>query len=84
MAVMDNLNYTYSAGVAPGMIEYYRKTMLENPYPELPHARDSQKIPLPPHNGKRVTFFRMTPFDAVTTPLSEGAVSYTHLRAHET
>lgn len=72
MAVMDNLNYTYSAGVAPGMIEYYRKTMLENPYPELPHARDSQKIPLPPHNGKRVTFFRMTPFDAVTTPLSEG------------
>lgn len=72
MAVMDNLNYTYSAGVAPGIIEYYRKTMLENPYPELPHARDSQKIPLPANNGKRVTFFRMTPFEAVTTPLSEG------------
>lgn len=72
MAVFDNMNYTYSAGVAPGMVEYYRKTMLENPYPELPHARDSQKIPLPPHNGKRVTFFRMTPFEAITTPLKEG------------
>lgn len=72
MAVMDNLNYTYSPGVAPAVIQYYERTLLENMKPEMVHARDAQKRALPLNNGKRVQFRRFTPFDAITTPLAEG------------
>lgn len=72
MAVFDNLNYTYSAGVAPAVVQYYERTLLENMQPEMVHARDAQKRSLPLNNGKRVQFRRFTPFDAITTPLAEG------------
>jgi N4-gp56 family major capsid protein len=72
MAVFDNLNYTHSSGVAPGLVQFYEKTLLENAKPEMVHSRDAQKRTLPMHNGKRVQFRRFTPFDAVTKPLSEG------------
>ena len=72
MAVFDNLNYTYSPGVAPAVVQYYERTLLENMQPEMVHARDAQKRSLPLNNGKRVQFRRFTPFDAITTPLAEG------------
>lgn len=72
MAVFDNLNKTTSAGVAPGVAEYYDRQLLRNIEPELVHCRDLQKRPLPPNNGKRVQFRGFKPFGAVTTPLSEG------------
>ena len=72
MAVFDNLNYTYSPGVAPAVVQYYERTLLENMQPEMVHSRDAQKRSLPLHNGKRVQFRRFTPFDAITTPLAEG------------
>ena len=72
MAVFDNMNYTHSSGVAPGVTQYYERTLLENAKPEMVHARDAQKRPLPEHNGKRVQFRRMTPFAACTEPLKEG------------
>ncbi len=72
MAVFDNLNYTSSAGVAPGLVQYYERTLLENAKPEMVHSRDAQKRTLPMHNGKRVQFRRFTPFTAVTKPLTEG------------
>lgn len=72
MAVFDNLNYTHSSGVAPGLIQFYEKTLLENAKPDMVHSRDAQKRTLPMHNGKRVQFRRFTPFAAVTKPLSEG------------
>lgn len=72
MAVFDNLNRTTSAGVAPGVVEYYDRELLKNVQPELVHCRDLQKRPLPLHNGKRVQFRRFTPFGAMTTPLTEG------------
>ena len=72
MAVFDNLNYTYSPGVAPAVVQYYERTLLENMAPEMVHARDAQKRSLPMNNGKRVQFRRFTPFDAITTPLAEG------------
>ncbi len=72
MAVFDNLNYTHSAGVAPGLVQYYERTLLENAKPEMVHSRDAQKRTLPQHNGKRVQFRRFTPFSAVIKPLSEG------------
>lgn len=72
MAVFDNLNYTYSAGVAPEVIAYHHRKLLENMKPELVHLRDAQVRQLPEHNGKTVQFRRFTPFAAVTAPLAEG------------
>ncbi len=72
MAVFDNLNYTHSSGVAPGLVQFYEKTLLENAKPDMVHSRDAQKRTLPMNNGKRVQFRRFSPFAAVTTPLSEG------------
>lgn len=72
MPVFDNLNLTTSQGVAPAVVEYYERTLLENARPEMVHSRDAQKRPLPMNNGKLVHFRRMTPFAASTQPLSEG------------
>jgi len=72
MAVFDHVNYTYSNGVSPQVIQFYEKTLLKNAKPELLHGRDAQKRTLPLHNGKRVNFRRFTPFPAITTSLSEG------------
>lgn len=72
MAVFDNLNKSTSSGVAPSLVDYYERKLLENAQPEMVHARDAQKRPLPENNGKHVNFRRMIPFEAVTTPLSEG------------
>lgn len=72
MAVFDNLNKTYSPGVAPSVVEYYERSLLENMKPEMVHNRDAQKRTLPEHNGKTVKFRRFTPFAAITAPLAEG------------
>ena len=72
MAVFDNLNETYSPGVAPSVVEYYERSLLENMKPEMVHNRDAQKRTLPEHNGKTVKFRRFTPFAAITEPLAEG------------
>lgn len=72
MAVFDNLNKTYSPGVAPSVVEYYERSLLENMKPEMVHNRDAQKRTLPEHNGKTVKFRRLTPFAAITEPLAEG------------
>ena len=72
MAVFDNLNKTYSPGVAPSVVEYYERSLLENMKPEMVHNRDAQKRTLPENNGKTVKFRRFTPFAAITEPLAEG------------
>lgn len=72
MAVFSNLNKTTSQGVAPGVVDYYERTLLENAKPEMVHSRDAQKRVLPLHNGKHVQFRRMLPFEACTEPLTEG------------
>lgn len=74
MAVFDNLNYTHSSGVAPGVVQYYERALLENLQPEMVHSRDAQKRTLPLNNGKRVQFRRFTPFAAITKPLAEGVI----------
>lgn len=70
--VFSNMNYSYSAGVAPGIVDYHERSLLENMQPEMLYARDAQKRNLPENNGKYVNFRRMTPFAAVTEPLKEG------------
>ncbi len=72
MAVFDNLNLTTASGVAPSVVQYYERTLLQNARDELVHARDLQKRTLPRHNGKTVQFRRMSPFTPDTTPLQEG------------
>ena len=72
MALFDNLNLTASPGVAPGVVDYYERTLIENVRPEMVHGRDAQKRLLPEHNGKHVQFRRMIPYEACTEPLKEG------------
>ncbi len=72
MALFDNMNKTTSAGVAPGVVDYYERTLVENARPEMVHGRDAQKRMLPEHNGKHVQFRRMIPYEACTEPLKEG------------
>ena len=72
MALFDNLNKTTSSGVAPGVVDYYERTLIENAKPEMVHSRDAQKRLLPENNGKHVKFRRMIPFEACTEPLQEG------------
>lgn len=72
MAVFDNINMTTSNGVAPGVVDYYERTLIENAKPDMVHARDAQKRNLPEHNGKHVQFRRMIPYDAAIEPLKEG------------
>lgn len=72
MAVFDNLNYTYSPGVAPSVIQYYDRAVLPNMIPEMVHNRDAQKRTLPLNNGKTIQFRRITALPPITTPLVEG------------
>ena len=72
MAIFENMNLTTSPGVAPGVVQYYEKTLLENVRPDMVHGRDAQKRTLPEHNGKQVQFRRMVPYEASIEPLQEG------------
>lgn len=72
MAVFDNINLTTSAGLSPGVVQYYERTLLDNLAPEMVHSMDAQKKTLPPHNGKRIQFRKPTALAAITTPLAEG------------
>ena len=74
MAVFDNMNYSTSHGVAPGVVDYHERGLLENMKPEMVYARDAQKRNLPENNGKHVQFRRMTPFGAVTEPLKDASL----------
>ena len=73
MAVYDNLNYSYDAGIAPTLLEgYLQRRALKNVEPMLGYLDDAQMIEQPKHNGKMVTFFRYSELPAVTQPLYEG------------
>jgi len=73
MAVYDNLNYSYSSGIAPTLLEsYLQRRALKNVEPNLGYLNDAQMIEQPKHNGKHVKFFRYTELPAVTKPLYEG------------
>ena len=73
MAVYDNMNYSYDAGIAPTLLEaYLQRKALKNVEPNLGYLRDAQMIEQPKNNGKHVRFFRYTELPAVTKPLYEG------------
>lgn len=66
------MNYTYSPGVKPGMVEYYERKLISNAKPEMVYGRDGQKRPIPRNNGKHVQFRQLVPYEASTEPLKEG------------
>jgi N4-gp56 family major capsid protein len=72
MAVYDNLNYSYDAGVSPTLQDYFQRQALKNVQPNLGYAADAQMIEQPEHNGKHVHFHRFTELPAITKPLYEG------------
>ena len=72
MALWGNTNYSYSPGVAPSVVQFFKRGFLPNVMPELIHSRDAQKVTLPMNNGKTVRFRRVTALPAVITPLVEG------------
>lgn len=73
MAVYDNLNYSYDAGIKPTLLEsWLQRRALKNVTPQLGYLDDADMIEQPLHNGKMVTFFRYSELPAVTQPLYEG------------
>ena len=73
MAVYDNMNYSYDAGIKPTLLEsYLQRSALKNVEPHLGYLQDAQMIEQPKNNGKHVTFFRYTELPAITKPLYEG------------
>ncbi len=72
MAVYDNMNYSYDAGIAPTLRDYMQRKALENVEPNLGYLSDAQMIEQPKNNGKHVNFFRYTELPAITKPLYEG------------
>lgn len=72
MTVFDNMNFSTDRGLAPGVVEYYERTLLRDVTPEMLHSRDGQKRRLPENNGRVVHFRKFTPFPAMTRPLTEG------------
>ena len=72
MGVYDNMNYSYNAGVAPTLQDYFQRKALENVEPNLGYGADAQMIAQPEHNGKHVHFHRFTELPAITSPLQEG------------
>ena len=72
MAVFDHLNYTYSSGVSPSVVQYFDREVLRIIQPEMVHNRDAQRRVLPENNGKTVQFRRITELPPITTPLVEG------------
>lgn len=72
MAVFDKLNGTYSAGMAPELVEYFDKTLLRDAEDELVHLRDMDKKVLPKKHGKSISMRRFHAFKPAPVPLKEG------------
>ena len=68
------MNYSYSAGIAPTMLEaYLQRRALKNVELNLGYLTDAQMIEQPKNSGsKHVKFFRYTELPAITKPLYEG------------
>jgi N4-gp56 family major capsid protein len=72
MALYDNLNKTYSAGVASEITEYIQRKAETNITPMLIHLRDAQVRPFPMNSGMTANFRKFTELAARLTPIAEG------------
>lgn len=73
MALNTNTTQTSSLQ-ATSLKTWYDRTLLENMRPKLVHYEYAQKRPVPKNGGRTVDFRKWTPFEAVTSPLTEGVV----------
>lgn len=70
-----NPNYSSSQGiVATDVQQYMERKFLPRVTNDRVYGRDFQTRSLPLHNGKRVQFNKMSPFDVSLEPLKEGVV----------
>jgi N4-gp56 family major capsid protein len=69
-----NTNLTTTGGLSAEMQTYYDRQLLENMKPKLVHYEYGQKRPYKRQNGKTVQFRKWTPFEAITSPLTEGVI----------
>ena len=68
-----NMNYTSSAGLVPASVqEFMYRNFLNRVLNNRVWGRDFQPRTLPLHNGRRVVFAKMQPFDVSVDPLKEG------------
>lgn len=65
-------NMTTSAGLAPGMQDYYDRKMLEVIEPELVHLQFGKERYLPPNSGTTINIRKPVPIPTKITPLNEG------------
>jgi len=72
MGVYDNINATYSPGVAPEVTKYFERTLLRDTEANLVHQRDLQHRVLPLKAGASIQFRKFQPFNPDDTPLKEG------------
>lgn len=63
-----------STTLTQSMKTYYDKKVLLNAKPNLVFYEYGQKVVVPKNNGKTVQFRKWTPFAAVDSPLTEGAI----------
>lgn len=63
-----------SITLTQSMKTYYDKKVLLNAKPNLVFYEYGQKVVVPKNNGKTVQFRKWTPFAAVDSPLTEGAI----------
>lgn len=65
-------NMTTSAGLAPGMQDYYDRKLLETIEPELVHLQFGEERELPENAGTTINIRKPVPVPTKTTPLNEG------------
>jgi len=58
--------------LSPQMKSYYDKNVIRSATDSLVHDQFAQKRRIPRHNGKTVTFRKISPLKKATTPLTEG------------
>ena len=69
-----NVNKTSASGLSDTMQTYYDKKLLINAKPNLVYQQYGQAVVLPKNSGKTIQFRKWTPFNALTTALTEGVV----------
>ena len=69
-----NINTTSTSGISSTIQTWYDRKLIENMKPKLVHYEYGQRRPAPMNGGRLVNFRKWTPFQAVTTALTQGVV----------
>lgn len=67
-----NINYSYDAGIAPSVKEYYSRTLVDMVKSDAVHMIDLEETVLPKGQSGTIEFRRAMPLPISTAPLVEG------------